>query len=180
MGVYIVDKASVGKKLFTLRKKMGITQDNLARLVNVTPQAISKWENGVTLSDTCLLPTLSQLFFASIEELLCTNKESAFTNHKKEGNKVLLPGIKYHPCTPPLCGCIKSSLDYIGIHVSTGWISAPYAFMLNINAEVSFMGPEFWNDNGCFEELIRNCGGVHKSFSGHRCDENIIEKRKNA
>lgn len=176
----MVDKETVGNKIYTLRKKMGITQDSLAKLVNVTPQAISKWENGVALPDTCLLPILSELFLVSIEELLCTRKEKDNLHPKKEKNRVLLPGIKYHPCTPSLVGCIKSSLDYIGIHVSTGWISAPYAFILNINDEVSFKGPEFWSDYGCFDELIRNCGGIVKNFSGHKRENNIVEKRKEA
>ncbi len=45
----MVDKTVVGKKIFELRKKKGITQDYLAKQINITPQAISKWENGVTL-----------------------------------------------------------------------------------------------------------------------------------
>lgn len=175
----MVDKVLVGQKIFALRKKKGITQDNLAKQVNVTPQAISKWENGMTLPDTCILPILAEIFHVSIEDILCIS--CTFDNTaKNENSRVILPGIKYHPCTPPLVGCIKSSLDYIGIHVSTGWISAPYAFMLNINNEVSFKGPEYWNDNGCFDELIRNCGGVVKNFSGHKWEDNICEKRKEA
>jgi hypothetical protein len=52
--------------------------------------------------------------------------------------------------------------------------------MLNINDQVSFMGPDFWNDNGCFEGLIRNCGGVLESFSGSRDDDDISRKRMEA
>lgn len=175
----MVDKTEVGQKIFTMRKRMGITQEKLSNLVNVTPQAISKWENGVTLPDTCLLPRLSVLFNLSIEELLCINEKSNTTT-QRQNYPVILPGIRYHPCTPPLVGCIKSSLDYLGIHVSTGWISAPYGFMLNINSEVSFMGPEFWNDQGCFDELIRNCGGIHEYFSGYISESDIEQKRKEA
>jgi transcriptional regulator with XRE-family HTH domain len=145
----MINKEEVGQKIFKLRKRKGITQEKLASLVNVTPQAISKWENGVALPDTYLLPTLANLFHVNIEELLCTESEYNKENQKTKRHRVLLSNIKYYPCTPPLVGCIKSSLDYIGIHVSTGWISAPYAFMLNINDEVSYMGPEYWSDNGC-------------------------------
>lgn len=175
----MVDKMIVGKKIFELRKKMGITQDSLSKLVNVTPQAISKWENGVTLPDTGLLPTLAELFDVSIEEILCIAANES-SKKQKENNCVMLPGIKYYPCTPPLVGCIKSSLDYLGCHVSTGWISAPYAFMLNINDEVSFKGPEYWGDNGCFDELIRNCGGIVKNYGFYKSVPNIEEKRQEA
>lgn len=170
---------AVGKKIFALRKKKGITQDNLAKLVNVTPQAISKWENGVTLPDTGLLPNLADLFHVSIEEVLCI-KSTEKTKKQRGTNPVMLPGIKYYPCTPPLVGCIKSSLDYLGIHVSTGWISAPYAFMLNINDIVSFKGPEYWGDNGCFDELIRNCGGIVKNYGFYKSVPDIKEKRLEA
>lgn len=175
----MIDKTEVGKKIFTVRKKMGITQEKLSNLVNVTPQAISKWEKGITLPDTFLLPKLSELFNVSIEEILCINTKNN-PSIQGQNSSVMLPGIKYHPCTPPLVGCIKSSLDYLGIHVSTGWISAPYAFMMNINSKVSFMGAEFWDDKGCFDELIRNCGGIHEYFSGYICESNIEQKRKEA
>lgn len=133
----------------------------------------------VTLTDTCLLPTLVELFHVSIEEMLCIHSTRNYIKH--EGNhQVILTGTKYFPCTPPLVGCIKSSLDYLGIHVSTGWISAPYAFMLNINDEVSFKGLEYWNDNGFFDELIRNCGGIVKNYGFHKSVQNIYEKRKEA
>lgn len=38
----MVSKDNVGRKIFELRKRKGITQEKLASLVNVTPQAISK------------------------------------------------------------------------------------------------------------------------------------------
>lgn len=40
----------IGKNIHVLRKKQGLTQEELARLVNVSFQAISKWENGVSHS----------------------------------------------------------------------------------------------------------------------------------
>lgn len=176
----MVDKERVGKKIFALRKKMGITQDNLSKLVNVTPQAISKWENGAALPDTCLLPALAQLFHVSIDELLCISDESDSINQKEGAHQVLLPSLTYYPGIPSVVSCIKSALYYLGVHVSLGWISAPYAFMLNINDEVSFKGPEYWYDKGCFDELVRNCGGIIENFLGSRNDIDISQKRKEA
>lgn len=40
----------IGKNIHVLRKKQGLTQEELARLVNVSFQAASKWENGVSHS----------------------------------------------------------------------------------------------------------------------------------
>ncbi len=175
-----MDKAKVGQKIFSLRKKKGITQENLAKLVNVTPQAISKWENGITLPDTFLLPALAELFHVSLEELLCVAAGNGVDALKRGNDKVVLPGLTYYPGTPSLVSCIKSSLNYLGIHLSLGWISAPYAFMLNINSEVSFKGPEYWNDDGCFDELVRNCGGIIENYSGWKGNADIAKKRTEA
>ena len=123
-----------------------------------------------------LLPVLAQLFHIGMEELLCIHDSNQAVHENTENKKVMLPGIQYYPGTPSLVSCIQSSLSYIGIHVSLGWISAPYAFMLNINDRVSFMGPDFWNDNGCFDELIRNCGGIIENFSGSKKDADIMKK----
>lgn len=40
----------IGRNIYTLRKKLGMTQEELAALVNVSFQAVSKWENGVSHS----------------------------------------------------------------------------------------------------------------------------------
>ncbi len=176
----MIDKAMVGETIYALRKRMGITQDSLAQVINVTPQAISKWENGITLPDTGLLPRLAELFEISIEELLGVVRKRSADIGKDNRHKVLLPGLTYYPGTPTLVSCIRSSLHYLGIHVSLGWISAPYAFMLNINEEVSAKGPEYWSDNGCFRELIRNCGGIIDTIQGHKSDMFIAQQRKEA
>lgn len=39
----------IGKNIYSLRKKQGLTQERLAELVNVSFQAVSKWENGGSL-----------------------------------------------------------------------------------------------------------------------------------
>ena len=40
----------IGKNIHVLRKKQGLTQEELARLVNVSFRAVSKWENGLSHS----------------------------------------------------------------------------------------------------------------------------------
>ena len=41
---------SLGKKLSTLRREHGLTQDTVAERLGVSPQAVSKWENEVSHS----------------------------------------------------------------------------------------------------------------------------------
>ena len=59
---------SIGKKIAELRKARGITQDELARHVGVSAQAVSKWENG-GVPDTELLPKIAEFFQVSIDSL---------------------------------------------------------------------------------------------------------------
>lgn len=53
-----------------LRKKKGLSQDELAQKVFVTRQAVSRWETGETVPNTETLKLLSGLFDVSINTLL--------------------------------------------------------------------------------------------------------------
>lgn len=51
------------------RKKSGLTQEELAKKLGVTFQAISKWENAKSAPDILFLPTMADLFGCYIDEL---------------------------------------------------------------------------------------------------------------
>ncbi|MDF2821360.1 MAG: hypothetical protein K0R15_1801 [Clostridiales bacterium] len=57
-------------KVAELRKKKGISQQDLADVLGITFQAISKWETNVTLPDITLLPKIAEYFDVSVDELL--------------------------------------------------------------------------------------------------------------
>ncbi len=60
---------NIGKKIKELRIKNNITQERLAEEMNVSPQAVCKWESGKTMPDITLLPELSVFFGVTIDEL---------------------------------------------------------------------------------------------------------------
>ncbi len=60
----------IGKKIRKERIKRNLTQDDLAEILFVTRQAISKWENGKTLPDYESLLNLSTFLSLSINEIL--------------------------------------------------------------------------------------------------------------
>ena len=68
VGGKLVDIMMIGKNIAELRKAKGVKQDDVARFVGVTAQAVSKWENG-GVPDTELLPKIAEFFNVSIDEL---------------------------------------------------------------------------------------------------------------
>ena len=61
---------SLGNKILELRKKIGLSQEQLGEKVNVTRQTISNWELGETAPNPEQLKLLSQIFHISVDELL--------------------------------------------------------------------------------------------------------------
>ncbi|MCL2351626.1 MAG: helix-turn-helix domain-containing protein [Firmicutes bacterium] len=65
-----IDKAIVGRRIKGLREEHGLSQAELADRLGISPQAVSKWESGVTLPDVEILLGISILFEVSINEIL--------------------------------------------------------------------------------------------------------------
>ena len=61
---------TIGKRIAALRKEKGLTQEELADHMGVSPQAVSKWENDQTCPDISALPKLARLLGVSVDELL--------------------------------------------------------------------------------------------------------------
>ncbi len=61
---------TLGKRILQNRKRLGLTQDQLAERLGVTAQAISKWENDQSCPDITMLPRLAEIFGISTDELL--------------------------------------------------------------------------------------------------------------
>lgn len=85
---------TLGKRIATLRKEKNLKQDDLAQKLNISPQAISKWENDLTCPDISILPELSSILGVSIDELLTGKKEETVkmvpVEERKEMSKMML------------------------------------------------------------------------------------------
>lgn len=62
--------ATVKLKIAELRKDKGIGQQDLAEVLGVSFQSVSKWETGATMPDITLLPSIAEYFNVSVDELL--------------------------------------------------------------------------------------------------------------
>ena len=65
-----MDPEKIGKFIYELRKEKNLSQYQLADLIPISRQGVSKWERGKTTPDTQTLIRLSELFDVSINELL--------------------------------------------------------------------------------------------------------------
>ncbi len=61
---------TLGKRIMQHRKKLKLTQDQLAEQLGVTAQAVSKWENDQSCPDIAMLPKLASIFGITADQLL--------------------------------------------------------------------------------------------------------------
>ena len=61
---------NLGEKIKELRKSKGITQEQLADMLVVSSQAVSKWERELCYPDIFLLGDISDLIGVSIDEMM--------------------------------------------------------------------------------------------------------------
>lgn len=62
-------KSNIGERIAYYRRLNAMTQEELAQKLNVSTQAVSKWEQKITSPDIMLLPELASIFNISIDEL---------------------------------------------------------------------------------------------------------------
>lgn len=86
----------IGEKIKELRKSQDVTQEKLADYLNISYQAVSKWENGLAMPDITLIPALTCFFGVSADYLIgidteqsdkviekCTRQSIAFEAYRK-------------------------------------------------------------------------------------------------
>ncbi|MCL2519018.1 MAG: helix-turn-helix domain-containing protein [Oscillospiraceae bacterium] len=103
---------NIGETIKKLRKQKDLTQEQLAEYLNISPQAISRWEINSTLPDITLVPMLANIFDVSSDTLLGIDIEAKekrieaiakeATNHifkhqYDEAEKLLRTALKEYP-----------------------------------------------------------------------------------
>ena len=87
-----------------LRKDKKLTQEQVAEVLGVSPQAISRWENSLSYPDITQLPNIASYFETSVDELLGIKKVV-----KKQ--KMLYFQFRW-----------QESADVINEHLDDGWV----------------------------------------------------------
>lgn len=81
-----------GQRLQRLRKRANLTQEEVAAKLNITFQAVSKWENDVSAPDISVLNELSDILGVTLDELLGKQPVTQFVpeQNRKDVNKMFL------------------------------------------------------------------------------------------
>ena len=78
---------TLGQKLKEIRKRLGLSQEQLAEIINVSRQAITKWENDAGIPDISNLQELSKVFGLTVDYLLNAQNNLPALIMKKELDK---------------------------------------------------------------------------------------------
>lgn len=84
---------SFGTRLANLRREHNLTQNDIADRLNISAQAVSKWENDLTSPDIDTLLKLADIFDITVDELLGKKKKETLyvpTEERKDINKLML------------------------------------------------------------------------------------------
>ena len=126
---------TLGKRIATCRKGLGMTQDRLAEQLGVTAQAVSKWENDQSCPDITMLPKLAELFGTSVDALLgvsqpkqeCVHEAEVVTGTQPESQEKCNWDITWN------AGRIGNVALAVWIILTAGWMFAARYFQLDVS-----------------------------------------------
>lgn len=76
----MIDNRAVGRRVAALRQEHSLTQQQLAAMLRVSHQAVSKWESGQALPDIQTMLELTQFFGVTVEQLLSGDAQPEAAN----------------------------------------------------------------------------------------------------
>lgn len=157
----------IGNKILELRKKKGLSQEQLAEKINVTRQTISNWETSQTTPDIEQTILLSQKLEISLDELVGNNT-----------NNIIIGKISN---TEKLAGIIIVILKIFGFLIVG-------ALILNIIALLLFLPAKKTVSSSYVEEIDLSCTliedylisiGNDGYFNCSNCTKELTEELKN-
>ncbi len=114
-----------GETIRSLRRKADYTQEELAEMLGLSPQAVSRWECDSAMPDVSLLPRLAYLFGVSTDTLLGVELEkrdraieaireeanrAVSDGYRQEGIRMLREGLKSYPNSHVLMAALADAL----------------------------------------------------------------------
>ena len=88
-----MDQVKIGRFIAERRKKVNLTQAQLAEKMNITDKAVSKWERGKAMPDVSIMLELCGILEISVNELL-SGEEISMENNNEKNEQLLLDMAK--------------------------------------------------------------------------------------
>ncbi len=110
-----MNTSKIGEQIALLRKNKGLTQAELGEQLNITFQAVSKWERGETLPDTAVLLDLATALDTTVDYILIGG-ESRLAYKGRMAAKDVMEGIH---CLERV-GCLLGKQNPIYLHAIDG------------------------------------------------------------
>ena len=162
----------IGNKIMSLRKKSGLSQEELAEKIGVTRQTISKWELGETYPDLKQAKELSNVFKVSLDEL--TDNDIKDILVEKTSN------------TEKLAGLILKLFRFFVIFVIGGFILFVGASLIYKNIRVKSYGRlmnaqiscTLHDENYSYEFVFYETNGLIKEAGGDGYLSNVTDVEK--
>ncbi|MDD7280744.1 MAG: DUF3955 domain-containing protein [Erysipelotrichaceae bacterium] len=136
------------KQIKQIRKENNLTQEQMAKKLNVTRQAISNWENNKNLPDLELIVLISKEFSVSLDELILEEnnmttkliKDGSETRRTKMNLIMVIIGVVLL-CIGTLCLIIKGlSVEYIDANgiLHENFFLVPIGFLFILSGTMIF------------------------------------------
>ena len=183
---------NLGEKIFELRKKSGLSQEQLGEKINVTRQTISNWELGETSPNPEQLKLISKELNVSIDELLDNDVRSVLEEKVSNTEKLAGLVLKVLKCLGIIL-IITIIIDFVSLILFTYVKNNKGGIDTNITQEVELqcsiaeddfmitVGSDgYFNCSNCSKELQKELKNNYIDFSDiEKTTHNIIEYFKN-
>lgn len=115
---------SFGETVRALRLERNLTQEQLSGALNISPQAVSKWERGQALPDLTLIPALARALNVTADalfgmdasareiEALRDRAMALVENNPTESRRILSEGLQKYPAAPALLRALLYAGNY--------------------------------------------------------------------
>ena len=146
-----LNSKSIGNKIAEARKKIDLSQAELAQQVSISPQAVGKWERGESMPDITTLNRLAEIFGVDLNYFSDSfqNKEVETANFEKQSVEISAPKQ-------------KKSFDWNWDMSKGNWVDADFSGLKNLQEKFS-------------SSNMKNCKFMNSDLSGLILGKNNIE-----
>ena len=172
-----MDQQKIGLFLKELRKEKGLTQGQLAEMLNISNRSVSRWETGSTLPDISILMELAEFYDIDIKEILNGERKSGNMNEEEKelmdqvvnytsmDKEEILAKTRKYSITAAIClfaGIMLEAFDYAHKYTMTTSFLFWFAlmFMISVFTESSGKAAEMRTNKAKAKKYILLLGGL--------------------